>query len=234
MDSNTSNSSGGPDSDDDMANSPSDHGNNAEPTVTQFQQDQQNHSSSFLPATVFQGSNNNNSQRQQQVKTPEPRDNNTTTPTNEPITTTSNLNNNNLGNNNSNLASLYQTLNPIKTSINPTPRNILAAHALSSPSTPGTLPNFDWDDFVTRYTESLSAADAQEQELLEEFQQLVQYFNVWASSSSAHDTDRAVKRLQTRERYVRLSEQNLAQRRKHLTEVVRAFQSALALLSQSS
>ncbi|KAH7635047.1 hypothetical protein B0T09DRAFT_327854 [Sordaria sp. MPI-SDFR-AT-0083] len=233
MDSNTSNSSGGPDSDDDMANSPSDHGNNAEPTVTQFQQDQQNHSSSFLPATVFQGSNNNNSQRQQQVKTPEPRDN-TTTPTNEPITTTSNLNNNNLGNNNSNLASLYQTLNPIKTSINPTPRNILAAHALSSPSTPGTLPNFDWDDFVTRYTESLSAADAQEQELLEEFQQLVQYFNVWASSSSAHDTDRAVKRLQTRERYVRLSEQNLAQRRKHLTEVVRAFQSALALLSQSS
>lgn len=231
---NNSNTSGSPDSDDDdLANSPSDHGNNAEPTVTQFQQDQRNRSSSppFLPATVFQGSSNNNNHNLQrpQVKTPEPR-NNTTTPTNEPITIT-NQNSSNQGNHNH---SLYQTLNPIKTSINPTPRNILAAHTLSSPSTPGTLPNFDWDDFVTRYTESLSAADAQEQELLEEFQQLVQYFNVWASSSSAHDTDRAVKRLQTRERYVRLSEQNLAQRRKHLTEVVRAFQSALALLSQSS
>ena len=232
MDSN-SNSSGGPDSDnDDMANSPSDHGNNAEPTVTQIQQDQQNRPSSslFLPATVFQGSNNmmnndNNPQRSQ-VKTPEPR-NNTTTPTNEPIT----IDDINQGNN---FNSLHQTLNPITTSINPTPRNIFAAHALSSPSTPGTLPNFDWDDFVTRYTESLSAADAQEQELLEEFETLIAYFNVWASSSSAHDTDRAVKRLQTRERYVRLSEQNLVQRRKHLTEVVRAFQSALALLSQSS
>lgn len=233
MDSNSNSSGGSRGSDDDMANSPSDHGNNAEPTITQLQQTQENRSSSFLPATVFQGSNNTNlnnmNSQRQQVKTPEPR-NNTTTPTNEPITIdTVNQNSNSNQGNSNNLNSLH-----LKTSINPLPRNIFAAHTLSSPSTPGTLPNFDWDDFVTRYTESLAVADAEEQGFLEEFQQLVQYFNVWASSSSAHDTDRAVKRLQTRERYVRLSEQNLAQRRKHLTEVVRAFQSALALLSQSS
>ncbi|KAK3330169.1 hypothetical protein B0H66DRAFT_527537 [Apodospora peruviana] len=102
-----------------------------------------------------------------------------------------------------------------------------------SPSTPGHLAPFDWDDFEARYEEALSNADRDEQELLQEFDQLVKYFHVWASAASVHDTDRAVKRLQTRERYVKIAEQNLSQKKKHLTEVVRAFQSALALLSQN-
>jgi hypothetical protein len=48
-----------------------------------------------------------------------------------------------------------------------------------------------------------------------------------------HDNERGIKRLQTRERYVKIAEQSLVQKKKHLTEVVRAFQSALALLSQT-
>ncbi|GAB1311063.1 Extracellular mutant protein 11 C-terminal domain-containing protein [Madurella fahalii] len=102
-----------------------------------------------------------------------------------------------------------------------------------SPSTPGHLAPFDWDDFEARYEEALAEADGHEQELLREFEELVKFFNVWASAASAHDTERGVKRLQTRERYVKIAEQSLAQKKKHLTEVVRAFQSALALLSQS-
>ncbi|KAK1757436.1 hypothetical protein QBC47DRAFT_156282 [Echria macrotheca] len=102
-----------------------------------------------------------------------------------------------------------------------------------SPSTPGHLAPFDWDDFEARYQEALGQADAQERELIEEFHGLVEYFVVWAETASKHDTERAVKRLQTRERYVKIAEQSLSQKKKHLTEVVRAFQSALALLSQS-
>ncbi|KAH8899362.1 hypothetical protein GQ53DRAFT_816515 [Thozetella sp. PMI_491] len=101
-----------------------------------------------------------------------------------------------------------------------------------SPSTPGHLAPFDWDEFETRYEQAIAEADEKEEALLKEFQKLVEYFNVWAAASSVHDTERGIKRLQTRERYVRISEQTLSQKKKHLTEVVRAFQSALALLSQ--
>jgi hypothetical protein len=42
-----------------------------------------------------------------------------------------------------------------------------------SPSTPGRLAPFDWDDFEARYQRALTDADQQETELLEEFEQLV-------------------------------------------------------------
>ncbi|KAI2603839.1 uncharacterized protein GGS25DRAFT_505646 [Hypoxylon fragiforme] len=96
---------------------------------------------------------------------------------------------------------------------------------------PGHLAAFNWDDFEERYEKALQEADEQEKQLLDDFDSLVKYFNVWATASSTHDNDRAVKRLQTRERHVRLSEQALEQKKKHLSEVVKAFQSALALLS---
>ncbi|KAK3902751.1 hypothetical protein C8A05DRAFT_43877 [Staphylotrichum tortipilum] len=102
-----------------------------------------------------------------------------------------------------------------------------------SPSTPGHLPPFDWEEFEARYQEAFADADRHEQELLKEFEDLVKFFNVWASAASVHDSERGVKRLQTRERYVKIAEQSLSQKKKHLTEVVRAFQSALALLSQT-
>jgi hypothetical protein len=102
-----------------------------------------------------------------------------------------------------------------------------------SPSTPGHLAPFDWDEFEARYEEALADADRQEQELLQEFEELVKFFNVWASAASVNDTERGIKRLQTRERYVKIAEQSLSQKKKHLSEVVRAFQSALALLSQT-
>ncbi|KAI1089780.1 hypothetical protein F5B19DRAFT_465860 [Rostrohypoxylon terebratum] len=101
----------------------------------------------------------------------------------------------------------------------------------SEMQSPGHLAAFDWDDFEDRYEKALQEADEQERQLLEEFDSLVKYFNMWASASSTHDNERAAKRLQTRERHVRLSEQTLLQKKQHLSEVVKAFQSALALLS---
>ncbi|KAL2270013.1 hypothetical protein VTJ83DRAFT_2197 [Remersonia thermophila] len=103
-----------------------------------------------------------------------------------------------------------------------------------SPSTPGHLVPFDWEEFQARYEDALADADREEQELLKEFEDLVKFFNVWASAASVNDSERGVKRLQTRERHVRLAEQSLSQKKKHLAEVVRAFQSALALLEQTT
>ena len=103
-----------------------------------------------------------------------------------------------------------------------------------SPGTPGTIPPFDWDDFEQRYKAAIEEASDNETKLLEEFDKLVQYFNVWAASARDHDADRAIKRIQTREMHVRNSEMNLAQKKQHYTEVVKAFKSALALLNNRS
>jgi hypothetical protein len=102
----------------------------------------------------------------------------------------------------------------------------------NTPSTPGIYHPFNWEDFEARYEKALSDADNHERELMDEFDRLVkvsrslflltvissdtsQYFNVWASSSSAHDNERAVKRLQTRQRYVTLSEDRMSQKHQH-------------------
>lgn len=103
-------------------------------------------------------------------------------------------------------------------------------HTPDPPGTPGALPSFDWEDFEARYEQALRDADEQEQEILKRADALSKYFRVWASAASTHDDERAVKRLQTRRRFVNLSEEKMAQKQQHYDEVVRAFESALALL----
>lgn len=78
----------------------------------------------------------------------------------------------------------------------------------------------------------------------------MQYFQVWATAASAHDDERALKRLRTRQRFVNIAEEKMAQKQAHCEyrcptmsrfnllklmgrlddEVMRAFESALALL----
>lgn len=102
-----------------------------------------------------------------------------------------------------------------------------------TPSTPGHLAPFDWDDFEARYEKALQEADAVERDTLIEAEQLskvipvffvawcscstcpLQYFQAWASAASAHDDERAVKRLRTRQRFVNLSEEKAAQKQQH-------------------
>ncbi|KAK6949479.1 hypothetical protein Daesc_009560 [Daldinia eschscholtzii] len=64
----------------------------------------------------------------------------------------------------------------------------------SEMQSPGHIVAFDWEDFEDRYEKALQEADESEKQLLEEFDTLVKYFNVWASASSAHDNERAIKR----------------------------------------
>jgi hypothetical protein len=91
------------------------------------------------------------------------------------------------------------------------------AAAASSPTstTPDDLPPFDWDDFHTRYQKALADADARELAVLKEFDDLATYFGSWARASAAHDDERAVKRLHTRQRFVAQSEERMAQKQLH-------------------
>ncbi|KAG6257880.1 hypothetical protein E4U24_003969 [Claviceps purpurea] len=95
------------------------------------------------------------------------------------------------------------------------------------------VPSFDWEQFEARYESALKEADEEERGILQEAQSLSKYFQTWASAASAHDDERAVKRLRTRQRFVNLSEEQMSQKQKHYEEVVRAFESALALLKSS-
>ena len=50
-----------------------------------------------------------------------------------------------------------------------------------SPSTPGHLAPFDWDEFEARYEVALADADRNEQELLKEFEELVKASSISSS-----------------------------------------------------
>ncbi|KAM0192607.1 hypothetical protein ACHAPI_008191 [Fusarium lateritium] len=98
------------------------------------------------------------------------------------------------------------------------------------PDTPGVLEPFDWDEYEARYEAALRDADEQEREILKEADALSKYFKVWAAAASAHDDERAAKRLQTRRRFVNLSEERMERKQEHYDQVVKAFENALALL----
>ncbi|KAI5467376.1 hypothetical protein BGZ63DRAFT_398957 [Mariannaea sp. PMI_226] len=88
-------------------------------------------------------------------------------------------------------------------------------HGSNPPSTPDTIASFDWEEFESRYEKALHDADEHEQEVLKQADSLSKYFKVWAAAASAHDDERAAKRLQTRRRFVNLSEEKMAQKQQH-------------------
>ncbi|ROW07797.1 hypothetical protein VMCG_03585 [Cytospora schulzeri] len=116
----------------------------------------------------------------------------------------------------------------------------LAAHMeherSSTPDTPGTvrtIPSFDWDDLEGRFEKALADVNGHEEDLMAEFEALVKYFNVWASAASAHDNERAAKRLQTRTQFVQLKEADLEKKKQYYEQVMQAFQNAMRLLNQA-
>ncbi|SPJ75011.1 uncharacterized protein FTOL_04742 [Fusarium torulosum] len=119
---------------------------------------------------------------------------------------------------------------PHANSRTPEPQVDRQASNSDTPDTPGVLEPFDWDEYEARYEAALRDADEQEREILKEADALSKYFKVWASAASAHDDERAAKRLQTRRRFVNLSEERMERKQEHYDQVVKAFENALALL----
>ncbi|KAM3508623.1 hypothetical protein MY10362_001082 [Beauveria mimosiformis] len=114
----------------------------------------------------------------------------------------------------------------------------LPQHQLPDPPSPEALEElhaFDWEAFESRYEAALLKASEEETAILKEAESLSkaceqrkpvrtsfmlthhQYFQVWATAASSHDDARSVKRLQTRQRFVNLSEEKLSQKQKHST-----------------
>ncbi|KAJ4296246.1 hypothetical protein N0V90_006291 [Kalmusia sp. IMI 367209] len=92
------------------------------------------------------------------------------------------------------------------------------------------IEDFDWNGLHERYHEAFNKASDEEAELLREFSDLMAYFKVWAEAGHNHESDRTYHRLRTRMTYVNNSEEKLEKTRQHYIDVVRAFESALALL----
>ncbi|PSR79782.1 hypothetical protein BD289DRAFT_441892 [Coniella lustricola] len=117
---------------------------------------------------------------------------------------------------------------------NPARARLTSPDGSDSPGgTPSSLPPFDWSDLESTFEKSLEDANAREKELMAEFGALVKYFNIWGSAASAHDNERATKRLQTRSHFVKLRENELESRRRNYEQVVQAFESAMLLLKQA-
>ncbi|KAA6415890.1 MAG: hypothetical protein FRX48_00609 [Lasallia pustulata] len=93
------------------------------------------------------------------------------------------------------------------------------------------IDDFDWDELEMRFQGKMAECKHVEEEIYKEFNNLLEVFNAWASAVSIHENDRASKRLKTRMSYVQGAESGLEDKRQHYVKVVKAFESALALLS---
>ncbi|KAF2132940.1 hypothetical protein P153DRAFT_364194 [Dothidotthia symphoricarpi CBS 119687] len=93
--------------------------------------------------------------------------------------------------------------------------------------------DFDWEELHARYHEAINKCHEGDAALMQEWESLMSYFRIWAEAGHEHETSRTYSRLQTRSAYVQNSEEKLEKTRKHYTNVVRAFESALNLLKAS-
>ncbi|KAL1965956.1 hypothetical protein VTN77DRAFT_4896 [Rasamsonia byssochlamydoides] len=111
---------------------------------------------------------------------------------------------------------------------NATPRNVdKAFHSFFSAQD---LENCDWEQLQERFSAAMEEHARVERDLQEQTTQLLKIFMTWSRITISRDEDRSFKRFKTRMQHVQNSELQLEEKRKHYINVVRAFESALALL----
>ncbi|KAF2093133.1 hypothetical protein NA57DRAFT_48715 [Rhizodiscina lignyota] len=93
------------------------------------------------------------------------------------------------------------------------------------------IDDFDWTGLEATYQSRMEQAAEEEGQLYQEFNHLIEFFGIWASTIQNHEEERSAKRLKTRVFHVENSEAELEKKRQHYIKVVNAFQSALALLN---
>ncbi|PYI06273.1 hypothetical protein BO78DRAFT_369498 [Aspergillus sclerotiicarbonarius CBS 121057] len=111
----------------------------------------------------------------------------------------------------------------------------LRAEDLKSPQgtsqSSGNLKDHDWDQLQEEYIGSMEKHEQAEQELRNHVSKLLEIFMAWSETTITRDEIRALKRFKTQMQHVQTSEESLELKRKHYVDVVKAFESALALLN---
>ncbi|EFR01965.1 hypothetical protein MGYG_04966 [Nannizzia gypsea CBS 118893] len=87
-----------------------------------------------------------------------------------------------------------------------------------------------WEQLQQRFTEEMDERSKAENTLQKETADLLEVFMAWSQTTTFRDEDRAYKRFKTRMDHVQKSEANLEEKKAHYSNVVKAFESALALL----
>ncbi|KAL6239418.1 hypothetical protein BDW75DRAFT_236604 [Aspergillus navahoensis] len=91
--------------------------------------------------------------------------------------------------------------------------------------------DFDWSQLESSYMQMMEQHEKSEEELRGHITKLLQVFTAWSQTTVVHDESRALKRFRTQMHHVQNSEESLEKKRRHYTDVVKAFESALALLN---
>ncbi|KAL2828871.1 hypothetical protein BJY01DRAFT_228178 [Aspergillus pseudoustus] len=89
----------------------------------------------------------------------------------------------------------------------------------------------DWSELESTYIQMMEQHEKAEGELRDQITKLLQVFTAWSQTTVAHDETRALKRFRTQMNHVQNSEESLEKKRNHYIDVVKAFESALALLN---
>ncbi|PLB44693.1 hypothetical protein P170DRAFT_479246 [Aspergillus steynii IBT 23096] len=95
----------------------------------------------------------------------------------------------------------------------------------------GELGTFDWEQLHKSYVHAMEEHGAIETELRARIAKLLEIFTAWSQTTVVRDETRALKRFKTQMQHVQNSEESLEKRRQHYLDVVKAFESALALLN---
>ncbi|KAJ5753860.1 uncharacterized protein N7511_008013 [Penicillium nucicola] len=94
------------------------------------------------------------------------------------------------------------------------------------------LGDCDWEQLQTKYSDAMEEHSRVEENLRLETAKLLEIFMAWSQTTVLQDENRALKRFKTQMQHVQHSEVSMENKRKHYMEVVKAFQSALALLNE--
>ncbi|EGE01211.1 hypothetical protein TEQG_00264 [Trichophyton equinum CBS 127.97] len=92
------------------------------------------------------------------------------------------------------------------------------------------LEGYTWEQLQQRFAEEMDERSKAENILQKETADLLEVFMAWSQTTTFRDEDRAYKRFKTRMDHVQRSETNLEEKKAHYANVVKAFESALALL----
>ncbi|KAJ6120260.1 hypothetical protein N7523_004540 [Penicillium sp. IBT 18751x] len=93
------------------------------------------------------------------------------------------------------------------------------------------LEECDWKQLEEKYQDAMNEHSRVEEDIRVETAKLLEVFTAWSQTTVLQDEQRALKRFKTQTQHVQNSEIIVESKKKHYMEVVKAFQSALALLN---